>query len=68
MKTTREQVQQEFSGIYDISFWDAYGKSRLYAKRNETENMGYIDLNTKEIKETRPGNYSGLKKIYDFIF
>ena len=49
------------------NLWVKYGKARLYVPRNAYEQAGYIDLLTGEIHETRPGNYSVLEEVLNFI-
>ncbi len=50
------------------SIWEKYGKRRLYVPRNAYEQLGYIDLDTKEVVATRPGNFGELNAIAERIF
>lgn len=62
-KKVAEQIgkkEEKFSKTYycqKANVWENYGKRRLYIPKNAYEQAGYIDLDTEEIKLTKPGNY-----------
>ena len=67
-----EQIEYEekFKKSYyhkKANVWEKYGKRRLYVPRNAYEDVGYIDLDTREIHPTRPGNASVLKNVLSMI-
>jgi hypothetical protein len=67
--TFNEEVTYNSTGTYKgkVSIWENYGKARLYIPRNAFEQAGYIDLETGEINETRPGNYSDLRLALEML-